>query len=56
MTSARPISARFCMPGRKNVTSTASSMPTPAHRMPPRAVRGELMRLRPRMNSSAAMK
>ena len=56
ISTAATIRLRLCMSGRKNVASTASSMPTPAHTMPPRAVRGELMRFSPRMNSSAARK
>jgi hypothetical protein len=32
------------------------TMPTPAHWMPLRAVTGEAMRLRPKMNRTAAMK
>ncbi len=34
----------------------ATSMPAPAHRMPLRAVTGELMRLSPMMNSTAVTK
>ena len=42
------------MSGSKKVATTATSMPTPAQTMPRRAVRGELMPLRPRMNSRVA--
>ena len=55
-TTAASISSRLCRPGSAKVANTATSMPTPAQRMPVRAVRGELMRLRPMMNSSAARK
>ncbi len=44
------------MPGQKKVIRVATSMPVPAHRMPPRAVSGELMRFSPRMKSTAARK
>ena len=37
-------------------TSTATTMPAPAQTMPPRAVTGELMRLRPNMKRNAAAK
>ncbi len=53
---ASRISQRCCMPGKANVAPTAISMPTPAQTTPARAVRGELMRLSPRMNSNAARK
>ncbi len=56
ISTAAMISPRCCMSGSSSVATTASSMPKPAHTMPPRAVRGELMRFRPRMNSRAAMK
>ncbi len=36
--------------------SVATSMPAPAHRMPLRALTGELMRFRPMMNSAAVRK
>ncbi len=52
-TMATSISARFCMPGIRNVTSVASTMPTPAQAMPLRALTGELIAFRPRMNSTA---
>ena len=42
--------------GATKVTSVASTMPTPAHWMPRRAVTGEDMRFRPTMKSTAAMK
>ncbi len=41
-------------PMNASVASVASSMPRPAQRTPLTAVTGELMRLRPRMNSAAA--
>ena len=41
-------------PMKASVAKVASSMPTPAQRTPLTAVTGELMRLRPRMNSAAA--
>ena len=41
-------------PMKARVAKVASSMPTPAQRTPLTAVTGELMRLRPRMNSAAA--
>ena len=44
------------MPGVRNVISVATTMPTPAQTMPLRAVTGELMRFKPKMNSAAAMK
>ncbi len=53
-TIATTMSAMFCSPGRKKVTTVAMSMPTPAHWMPLRAVRGEAMRCRPSRNSVAA--
>ncbi len=34
----------------------ATSMPAPAHRMPLRALTGELMRLSPMMNNAAVRK
>ncbi len=42
------------MPGVAKVIAVATSMPTPAHMIPLRAVRGELIPLRPRMKSSEA--
>ena len=50
------IRPRLCRPGTKNVAAVASSMPTPAHWMPERAVFGEAMRCRPSRNSVAATK
>ena len=44
------------MPGQKKVIRVATSMPAPAQWMPVRAVTGELMRRRPRMNRMAAAK
>lgn len=44
----------LCSPGRKNVAAVAISMPSPAQRMPLRAVIGEAMRCRPSRNSVAA--
>ena len=44
------------MPGVKKLINVATSMPTPAQTMPPRAVTGELMRFKPKMNSTAARK
>ncbi len=43
-------------PMKANVTTVASTMPTPAQRTPLTAVTGELMRFRPRMNSAAAIR
>ena len=56
MAIATRISAMFCSPGVRNVLRIATNMPAPAHRMPPRAVTGELMRFRPKMNRIDAMK
>ncbi len=44
------------MPGYRNDTSVATTMPAPAQTMPLRAVTGELMRFRPRMNRQAVRK
>ncbi len=44
------------MSGQKKVTATARAMATPAHTMPLRAVAGELIFLRPRMNITAVRK
>ena len=44
------------MPGQPKVTSVASTMPAPAQMMPRRAVTGDDMPLRPRMNRIATMK
>lgn len=56
MTMARMMSPKFCMPGVKKVTRVATTMPMPAHTMPLRAVTGEAMAFRPRMNSTATTK
>ena len=53
---ATVISAKLPIPGVRNVISVATTMPMPAQTMPLRAVTGELMRFRPRMNRAAAMK
>ncbi len=52
-TAAR-ISGTLCRSGRKNVATVAMSMPSPAQRMPLRAVIGEAMRCRPSRNRVAA--
>jgi len=44
------------MPGYRKVTSVATSIPAPAHKMPLLAVTGELMRFRPMMKSTAVTK
>ncbi len=54
MTRAMVIQTKLLMPGVAKVMTTATSMPTPAQMMPRRAVRGELMLLRPRMKRTAA--
>ena len=56
ITMARMMRPKFCMPGVAKVTSVATTMPTPAHTMPLRAVTGEAIALRPRMNSTATTK
>ena len=53
---ATVIKPKLPIPGVKNVISVATTMPTPAQTMPLRAVTGELMRFKPRMNSAAATK
>ena len=53
MTIATIISAKLCMPGQNSVTSVATIIAHPAQTMPLRAVAGELMALRPRMNTTA---
>jgi len=52
--SATRINGTLCSSGRKKVAAVASSMPSPAQRMPLRAVSGEAMRCRPSRNSVAA--
>ncbi len=54
MISASVIQTKLLMPGVAKVMTTATAMPTPAQMMPRRAVRGELMLLRPRMKRTAA--
>jgi len=49
----KPISPSWGWP---KVTSVATTMPMPAHRMPLLAVLGEDMRLRPTMNNTAVAK
>ena len=41
-------------PEYRKLASVATSMPTPAQTMPLRAVTGEVMRFRPKMNRNAA--
>ena len=53
---ASVIQAKLCMPGHRKVTRVATTMPAPAHTIPPRAVTGELMRFSPRIKSTAATK
>lgn len=52
-TAAR-INGTLCSSGRKKVATVAINMPSPAQRMPLRAVMGEAMRCRPSRNSVAA--
>ena len=54
MTSATVIQTKLPISGVAKVMTTATAMPTPAQMMPRRAVRGELMLLRPRMKRRAA--
>ena len=56
MTMAKMIQPKWPMSGKRNVPPSASAMPTPATRLPERAVRGELSRFNPKMKSSDAMR
>src|SRR5882724_9897885 len=57
MISARLVlNCGLCGSAKARLTSTATTMPAPAQTMPPRAVTGEDMRFRPKMNRNAAAK
>ncbi len=52
--NAARISGTLCNSGRKNVATVAINMPSPAQRMPLRALNGDAIRCRPSRNKVAA--